>query len=195
MTKKKALVLASGSIYRAELLKRLGLTFTCSSPDIDETSLLGESAPALVKRLAITKAQTVGKGYSDALIIGSDQVAVLDDQILGKPGCHEKAVEQLSQTAGKEVIFYTGLALYNTVTGRINAIVDPFKVKFRPLTASQIERYLQKEQPYNCAGSFKSEGLGIALFQNLEGNDPNSLIGLPLIRLVAMLAEEGVDVI
>lgn len=195
MTKKKALVLASSSIYRAELLKRLDLEFTCCSPDIDETSLLSETAPELVKRLAVRKAQAVGKSYSDALIVGSDQVAVLGDQILGKPGCHEKAVEQLSRAAGKEVVFHTGLALFNTATRKVNAIVEPFKVKFRPLTANQIEHYLRKERPYNCAGSFKSEGLGIALFKKLEGNDPNSLIGLPLIRLVAMLAEEGVDVI
>jgi len=195
MTKKKTLVLASSSIYRTELLKRLDLEFSCCSPYIDETSLLGETAPALVKRLAIMKAQAVGKRYSDALIIGSDQVAVLNDQILGKPGCHEKAVEQLSQAADKEVVFYTGLALYDSGTGKVNAIVDPFKVKFRPLTANQIEHYLCKEQPYNCACSIKSEGLGIALFEKLEGNDPNSLIGLPLIRLVAMLAAEGVDVL
>lgn len=189
------LILASSSPFRRELLNRLGLNYSCVSPDIDETALPDESAEALVCRLAQAKAQAVATEYPNALIIGSDQVAVLEGNILGKPGNHQKATQQLKAASGKRVLFQTGLCLYNSATGKAQLECVPFAVQFRQLTDEQIENYLKAEQPYNCAGSFKSEGLGIALFEKLEGDDPNALIGLPLIRLVRMLEQEGVRVI
>jgi len=147
------------------------------------------------KRPALKKALAVGQSHPKALIIGSDQVAVLDQQILGKPGSHARAVEQLQQASGKRVTFHTGLCLYNSASGERRICCEPFDVLFRDLTRQEIERYLHKETPYNCAGSFKSEGLGICLFQGMQGNDPTALIGLPLIQLVNMLRNEGVDVL
>lgn len=185
------LVLASSSPYRADLLKRLGLPFETRSPNIDETSLPGEQPEHLVARLAQAKARAVGAAFPRALVIGSDQVAVLDQHILGKPGSHERAAQQLRVAAGREVIFHTGLCLFNTATSYANTTVEPFRVQFRPLTGEQIEHYLRREQPYQCAGSFRCEGLGIALFERLQGDDPNTLIGLPLIRLTEMLNQEG----
>lgn len=189
------LVLASSSPYRADLLKRLGLPFETRSPDIDEAPLPGEPPEHLVARLAQAKARTVGATFPKALVIGSDQVAVLDQRILGKPGNHEQAAQQLRAAAGREVVFYTGLCLFNTATGHVNTIVEPFRVQFRPLTGEQIEHYLRREQPYQCAGSFRCESLGIALFERLQGDDPNTLIGLPLIRLTGMLEQEGCPVL
>ncbi|EGW53406.1 Maf family protein [Candidatus Endoriftia persephone] len=189
------LVLASTSPFRKELLSRLGLPFTTASPEVDESPLDGEAPDALVQRLALKKAQAVAGQFPNALIIGSDQVATIDERILGKPGDHERAVEQLSAAAGRRVTFYTGLCLLNSTSGDSQLICEPFHVHFRPLDAVAIDDYLKREQPYNCAGSFKSEGLGITLFEKLEGSDPNALIGLPLIRLVGMLEEEGVAVI
>jgi len=189
------LVLASTSPYRRELLARLGVPFEVAAPDTDETRQPGESAEALVRRLAEAKARAVAARFPDALIIGSDQVAVLGNSILGKPGTHERAVEQLAAAAGNAVTFFTGLCLFNAASGRAQVDVIPFRVHFRPLTMNQIENYLRREQPYNCAGSFKSEGLGISLFTRLEGDDPNALIGLPQIRLIDMLAAEGVQVL
>lgn len=189
------LVLGSTSPYRRELLARLGLPFEVASPKTDETPLPGEGAEALVRRLSEAKARAVGAEFPDALVIGSDQVAVLDGHILGKPGIHERAVAQLTAAAGKPVTFYTGLCLLNAASGRAQVDLVKFSVHFRPLTLQQIDHYLRREQPYNCAGSFKSEGLGISLFSRLEGDDPNALIGLPLIRLIDMLANEGVAVI
>ncbi|MEO5343375.1 MAG: Maf-like protein [Gammaproteobacteria bacterium SHHR-1] len=189
------LVLASTSPFRQQLLGRLGLPFATAAPDIDESSLPGETPQQLVLRLAEGKAQAVAEAFPDCLIIGSDQVACLDGQVLGKPGNHERAREQLRQAAGREVEFVTGLCLLNSASGRCQRACEPFRVQFRPLSQGQIEAYLLREQPYNCAGSFKSEGLGIALFSRLIGDDPNSLIGLPLIRLVAMLETEGVAVL
>lgn len=189
------IILASSSPYRRELLAKLGLTFQWQSPDIDERPSPGESPEVLVARLAQEKARAIARTHDDALIIASDQVAVLNGQILGKPGDHANAVKQLSAASGQPVKFLTSLALLNSHSGRIQVEVIPFTVHFRPLTASEIENYLQKEQPYNCAGSFKSEALGIALFDRLEGDDPNTLIGLPLIRLIRMLKNEGVGVI
>lgn len=189
------LVLASTSPFRRELLRKLGLTFSSAAPEVDETAQPGETAQALVKRLAEAKARAVAAAYPEALIIGSDQVAVLGDEILGKPGEHGRAVAQLKAASGKNVTFLTGLCLFNSATERAQTLVEPFRVVFRELSDAQIENYLRREEPYNCAGSFKSEGLGIALFQRLEGDDPNALIGLPLIRLTDMLQAEGLDVL
>jgi len=189
------LVLASTSPFRKQVLEKLQLNFNTDSPDIDESRLEGESPEQLVARLAEQKAMAVAQRHPDSLIIGSDQVAVNDGQLLGKPGNHEKAVAQLKSASGKRVTFLTGLCLYNSATGDSQVEVVPFGVVFRELDESQIENYLRAEQPYNCAGSFKSEAMGIALFERLEGEDPNTLIGLPLIRLVRMLEAEGMRVI
>jgi septum formation protein len=187
------LVLASTSPYRSALLGRLGLPFATAAPQVDETSRPGESPQVLVLRLAEAKARAVARDFPDALIIGSDQVACIDDQILGKPGGRQRAIAQLEQASGRCVVFQTGLCLLNAVTGRAQTLVEPFRVHFRPLNRARIEAYLDREEPYNCAGSFKSEGLGIALFDRLDGDDPSALIGLPLIRLVPLLASEGMD--
>lgn len=187
-----SLVLASTSPFRRNLLEKLGIPFSTCAPAVDERALAGESAEALVIRLAEAKARAVAAQYPDALIIGSDQVACIDDQILGKPGNRENAIAQLLQASGRTVSFHTGLCLYHSGLDRMQVLCEPFRVHFRSLDAAQIARYVDHEQPFNCAGSFKSEGFGITLFQRLEGDDPNSLIGLPLIRLVALLANEGV---
>lgn len=189
------LVLASSSPFRRELLSRLGLPFEIIVPDIDETARSGETPQELVERLSIAKARAVAARTPDALIIGSDQVAVYDGAIVGKPHTHANAVRQLRAAAGKKVMLYTGLALLNAANGRVQSEVVPYGVTFRPLTDAQIESYLNKEQPYDCAGSVRSEGLGVALLERFEGDDPNTLIGLPLIRLVRMLENEGVSVI
>ncbi|WP_428086577.1 Maf family protein [Candidatus Thioglobus sp.] len=195
-----ALILASSSPFRKELLAKLGLEFSVHAPDIDESRQTNESPEQLVYRLAQAKAKAVAKSRH-GLIIASDQVATLqngsgvDEQILGKPHTHENALKQLSECSGKSVTFITSLCLLNTNSGNIQTIVERFKVSFRQLSAQQIEHYLKKEQPYNCAGSFKSEGLGIGLFNSLEGNDPNTLIGLPLIQLIKLLDNEGIDVL
>lgn len=189
-----ALLLASSSPYRRELLSRLRLPFACAAPDIDESHLPDEPACALVKRLAEQKARALAARHPGHLIIGSDQVAVLDDAILGKPHTFDKAFEQLSAASGREVVFLTGLALLNTQTGNCQVDVVPFSVHMRQLDAARIERYLRAEQPYDCAGSFKAEGLGVSLFQRTDGPDATSLVGLPLIRLVDMLLAEGVQV-
>ena len=186
------LVLASTSPFRAELLLRLALPFDTFAPDIDETPEPGESPEAMVRRLTAAKADAARPHYPAHLVIASDQCAVCDGKIIGKPGNHENAVAQLSSFAGKEVRFLTGVALLNTETGNLQLDIVPFGVTFRDLGAEEIERYLRKEQPYNCAGSFKSEGLGITLFEKISGDDPSALIGLPLIRLAAFLREEGV---
>ncbi len=185
------LVLGSSSPFRKELLARLQLPFETSSPDIDESHLENETPEELVARLAIGKAQEVAKSFPSHLVIGSDQVAVNEGEILGKPGSFEKAVEQLSAASGKGVQFYTGLTLLNSATGAMQTEVVPFVVHFRELSKERIARYLKAEEPYNCAGSFKSEGLGITLFEKLEGEDPSALMGLPLIRLVRMLEQQG----
>ncbi|MEQ7919107.1 nucleoside triphosphate pyrophosphatase [Xanthomonas sp. WHRI 1810A] len=187
------LLLASSSPYRRELLDRLQLPFICASPDIDETRHPDEPAMALVRRLAKEKAQALATGYPGHLIIGSDQVAVLDDQILGKPHTFERALEQLSASSGRSVSFLTGLALLNSDTGDCQVDCVSFTVHMRDLDHACITRYLHAEQPYDCAGSFKAEGLGVSLFRATEGPDATSLIGLPLIRLVDMLLNEGVQ--
>ena len=190
------LLLASTSPFRRELLTRLGLPFTVQAPDADESRRPGEDAPTMVARLAEQKAQAVAAGCQSAtLIIGSDQAAVLDGEIIGKPGNHARAVAQLQRASGQTVIFYTGVCLLDSASGERQVAVERFSVAFRELTGAQIESYLHREQPYQCAGSFKSEGLGIALFERLAGDDPSSLIGLPLIRLTRMLEDAGVTVL
>ncbi|WP_375753358.1 Maf family protein [Vibrio sp. HN007] len=188
------LILASTSPFRKSILDKLGVNFTTTAPNFDETPIKGESPELLVKRLAIGKAKSCST-REDALIIGSDQVCVIDGEIVGKPKTREKAIKQLVSASGKKIVFYTGIALYNTQTGKELVELDTFTVHFRELSRAQIENYIDREQPLNCAGSFKSEGLGIALFKKLEGKDPNTLIGLPLICLIDMLAKEGLDVI
>ncbi|MDV3443039.1 nucleoside triphosphate pyrophosphatase [Pseudomonas otitidis] len=185
------LVLASSSPYRRALLERLGLPFTWSAPAIDETRHPGEDAEQLVRRLAEQKARALAHIHDQHLIIGSDQVAVLGQQVLGKPGDFTRAKQQLMAASGASVSFLTGLALLNTRTGSCQVDCIPFTVHFRKLDEATIERYLQAEQPYDCAGSFKAEGLGVALFRTTEGEDATSLVGLPLIRLVDMLLAEG----
>lgn len=191
----RRLILASTSPFRRELLARLGLPFAIRAPEADETRQTGEDAPALVARLAELKARAVACHEPAALIIGSDQVAVLDGEIIGKPGDHERAVAQLRRASGRTVAFYTGLCLLDGASDHRQVAVEPFRVVFRALTPEMIEHYLRRERPYHCAGSFKSEGLGIALFERLEGDDPTSLIGLPLIRLTRMLETAGVAVL
>lgn len=187
------LVLASTSPFRHALLERLGLRFETAAPAVDETRRPGEPPEALVLRLAEEKARAVAGEHPDALIIGSDQVACIEAQVLGKPGGRDQAIAQLERASGRSVRFLTGLCLLNSGSGHCRTLVEPFQVHFRNLTRSQIEGYVDREQPYGCAGSFKSEGLGIALFERLEGDDPNALIGLPLIRLIDLLSAEGVD--
>lgn len=187
------IVLASTSPYRKSLLAKLGLPFQCANPDIDETPRPQESARALVERLAREKAQALVSRYPAHLIIGGDQACVLNGVITGKPLIAEKAAQQLRQASGNRVTFYTGLALLNSASGALQSQVEPFDVHFRALSEEEIAAYLALEQPWHCAGSFKSEGLGIALFDKLSGRDPNTLVGLPLIGLCAMLRQEGVN--
>ncbi len=188
------IILGSTSPFRRNLLKKLCIDFTTAAPDIDEKALPGESPAELVSRLAVEKAAAVSARHPNALIIGSDQVASIDQQILGKPGNREGAIDQLLAASGRCVTFYTGLCLLNSASGRKQVTCETFHVHFRSLGRHQIERYIDQERPYECAGSFKSEGLGISLFERLEGDDPNTLIGLPLIQLVSMLGNEGVQV-
>jgi septum formation protein len=189
------LILASSSIYRRELLERLQLPFTIVSPDVDETPLPGEAPEDTALRLAQEKARKVAQSHQQALIIGCDQVATQDGLQLGKPLIHDNAVKQLRMMRGRSVTFHSALCLYNASTNSMQAEVVPYVVEFRDLSDAQIENYLHKEQPYHCAGSAKSEGLGIALIAAMQGNDPNALIGLPLITLISMLQNEGVNVI
>jgi len=189
----RQLVLASTSPFRKALLEKLGLAFITAAPEVDETPLPGESAIDLVQRLAAAKALALAESYPDSLIIGSDQVCVIDGKITGKPHTEERACEQLRQASGHSVIFYTGLALFNSKTNNLEVVCEPFSVDFRALTDREINHYVRKEQPLGCAGSFKSEGLGITLFDRLTGRDPNTLVGLPLIALCGMLREAGMD--
>jgi len=187
-----SLILASSSPYRRELLARLGLPFEVDAPGIDEASLPGEAPESYVERLAVAKAQAVAARHAGALVIGSDQAAVHDGTIIGKPAGHEDAVHQLLSASGRRVTLYTGLALVHSDSGRVQSDVVPYSVLFRTIDRPTIERYLAREQPYACAGSLRAEGLGITLLRRFEGGDPNALIGLPLIRLVDMLGVEGV---
>jgi len=193
------LVLASTSIYRRELLTRLGMAFEVCAPKVDETPHPGESAPQLVARLAEQKARSAAdgldRGLDGALVIGADQVAVLEGDILGKPGSAEANRRQLQRAAGKRVQFFTGLCLYATRNRRARVEVVPYAVQFRRLSPRQIAAYVEREQAFDCAGGFRCEGLGSALFEAMEGTDPTALIGLPLLCLTGMLASEGVDVL
>jgi len=191
----KTLVLGSTSPFRKTILEKLQLPFHCAKPNVDETEEKNELPQALVERLAIQKAKAVMVEYPNALIIGSDQVAVCEGEILGKPHNFDNAVIQLSKFSGKSITFYTGLCVYDSENDKAISLVEPFIVHFNQLSQKEIENYLNAEQPYNCAGSFKSEGLGICLFSKLEGDDPNTLIGLPLIKLVALLKQHGLDVL
>lgn len=189
-----SLILASSSPYRRALLARLGLDFACHSPHIDERPRPGESGEQLALRLAEHKAAAVAAEYREGLVIGSDQVCVNGNQLLGKPGTLENARRQLQAAAGKRVSFYTGLCVHDIASGRRASLVEPFHVDFRPLTLAQIDRYLDREPALDCAGAFKCEDLGISLFERMDGRDPNSLVGLPLIALVDLLTEFGVEV-
>lgn len=189
------LVLASTSPYRRELLSRLGLPFVTASPNVDETPLAGEHPEATALRLSEAKARAVAVNHPTALIVGSDQVACLAGQVFGKPGTHQAAVRQLRTLRGRSVEFITGLCLLNARTGRTQRRSVPTLVTFRELTDDEIEHYLQREQAYSCAGSAKSEGLGIALLERIQGDDPNALIGLPLIALCALLRNEHVRIL
>ena len=189
------IVLGSTSPFRKALLERLQIDFECDSPDIDESPLEDEIVESMVTRLAIAKAEAISHRHPNALIIGSDQSALLNNKVLNKPGNFENAHRQLTQASGKRVIFQTGLCLLNTSNGNMQSACVPYTVVFKQLTDKMITDYLHKEEPYNCAGSFKSEALGIALFERFEGDDPNALIGLPLIKLVDFLDNEGFSIL
>ncbi len=189
------LVLASTSPYRRVLLERLGIPFSVADPGVVEERLPGEAPESMARRLAEAKALSVARGFRDALVIGCDQVAVRNAEVLGKPGSHENAVRQLRALSGGEAVFHTAVCVHNTADGTSRIRVVPCRVTFRKLDEGAIERYLAREQPYDCAGSAKSEGLGIALIAKMEGEDPNALIGLPLIALVDLLHEQGLNVL
>ena len=189
------LILASTSPFRQSLLKKLMLSFETRTPNCDETPRIGESPKALVTRLAELKTHSCNITTPNHLIIGSDQVCVINENIMGKPLTVEKAIEQLTLASGKIITFYVGLSLLNTTTMQNETLCEEFHVHFRTLTEKQIKNYVNREQPLNCAGSFKSEGLGIALFEKLEGKDPNTLIGLPIISLLNMLERQGISVL
>ncbi|MPW30885.1 septum formation inhibitor Maf [Agarivorans sp. B2Z047] len=192
---KNRLILASSSAYRKQLLEKVCPTFDCFNPDIDESPKPKETPELLVLRLAEQKALAGKTQFPKNLIIGSDQVCCINGEIVGKPGNHQNAVKQLKAASGQAITFYTGLALYNSETQQMQSLIDTFEVGFRELSDSLIERYLQIEQPYNCAGSFKSEGSGIVLFKHLKGDDPNSLIGLPLIKLCGLLESQDFELL
>ena len=189
------IILASSSPYRKRLLARLNIAFTTMSPDIDEAPLQGEAPHDLALRLATEKAMVIARSHWDALVIASDQVAVLDGDILGKPGTARRAHEQLLRASGNRLDFLTSLYLYNGATKSAQAEVIPYSVEFRSLSDAQIRNYIEQDQPLDCAGSFKWESLGIALFNRMSGDDVTALEGLPLISLVRMLSNEGIEVI
>jgi septum formation protein len=191
----RKLILGSTSVYRRELLQRLRIPFSVESPDVDETPLPGELPAALAVRLALAKARAVATRFPAAVVIGSDQVADLDGLALGKPGNHARALLQLQQMSGKVVVFQTAIALVCQDSGFCEQALAAVRVQFRQLTATEIENYLQAEQPYDCAGSAKSEGLGIALLERIDNDDPTALVGLPLIRTAALLRAAGIDLL
>jgi septum formation protein len=191
----RKLILGSTSAYRRELLARLRVPFTIESPHVDETPMAGEPPAVLARRLALAKAQAVAQRFPDCVVIGSDQVADLDGLALGKPGTHARAVDQLRQMSGHTVIFQTAVAVVCQQSGFCQEQLAPVKVSFRTLDDTEIESYLRAEQPYDCAGSAKSEGLGIALLSAIDNDDPTALIGLPLIRTSQMLRAAGIDLL
>lgn len=188
------LILGSTSRYRRELLERLGLRFATDKPEVDETPQAGESPATLAQRLALAKAQAVAARHPGAIVIGSDQVANLNGQPLGKPGTHQRAVAQLQAMRGHTVVFHTALAVVHAAAGLVLQDMADVRVQFRQLSDAEIERYLRIEQPYDCAGAAKSEGLGIALLERIDNDDPSALIGLPLIRTCALLRQAGLQV-
>jgi septum formation protein len=190
----KALILASTSRYRRELLGRLGLPFDCAAPDVDETRQPGESAIELCVRLARLKAETVSAQYPGAVVVGSDQVAVRDDEVLGKPGTVERCIDQLERSSGREVLFLTAVHVIDGTPGRAHAYVDRTRVAFRTLTHDEIARYVERDRPLDCAGGFKAESLGIALFDRIDSSDPTALTGLPLAWLAGALRTVGFKV-
>jgi septum formation protein len=192
---KQTIILASSSVYRRELLQKLQIQFSCVSPKVDETPLGNEKPHQTALRLSQEKAKKVADEYPHALVIGCDQVATLDNIPLGKPLNHQNAIKQLQLMRGREVTFYSALCLLNATTGNMQTEVVPTLVKFRQYSDQEIENYLAKDQPYQCAGSAKSEGLGIVLIERMIGEDPNALIGLPLIKLVTMLTNEKVAIV
>jgi septum formation protein len=194
-THNRSLILGSTSTYRRELLSRLHIPFEAAAPDVDETALPGEEPRTLAERLALAKAKAVAAKFPNAVVIGSDQVADLNGQSLGKPGTHDKAVTQLRQMRGQTVVFQTAVAVVCLATGFEQRGLAAVKVKFRDLTDAEIENYLQLEKPYDCAGSAKSEGLGIALLDSIDSDDPTALIGLPLIRTCNMLRAAGIELL
>ncbi len=187
------MILASTSRYRRELLERLRLPFEILSPEVDETPRVGERPAALAQRLALAKAHAVSARYPDAVVIGSDQVADLDGEPIGKPGTHERAVAQLEAMRGRSVVFQTAVAVVRGADSHVGSALVPVTVRFRQLSDDEIEHYLRSEQPYDCAGSAKAETLGIALLEAIESDDPTALIGLPLIRTCALLRAAGID--
>ena len=191
----RKLILGSTSVYRRELLGRLRIPFSVESPQVDESPLPGELPAALACRLALAKAKAVAARFPEAVVIGSDQVADQDGQALGKPGNHTRAVLQLRQMSGKTVIFQTAIAVVCQASGFSQEALAPVKVKFRELSDAEIENYLLAEKPYDCAGSAKSEGLGIALLERIDNDDPTALVGLPLIRTAALLRAAGIDLL
>ncbi len=188
----RKLILGSTSAYRRELLQRLRVPFGVAAPDVDETPLPNETPLALARRLALSKARAVAQQYPDCVVIGSDQVADLDGEPLGKPGTHERAVAQLQKMRGKTVVFQTAVAVVCQASGFQQEDVAPVRVVFRDLSDAEIENYLRAETPYDCAGSAKSEGLGIALLESIDNDDPSALVGLPLIRTSRMLRAAGI---
>lgn len=188
----RQLILASTSVYRRQLLERLRVPFTVISPEVDEAALEGELPEPLARRLALAKAQAVAALHPDAVVIGSDQVADLAGTALGKPQTHARAVQQLQRMRGQTVVFQTAVAVVCQATGFTQVDLAPVRVRFKPLTDEQIEHYLQAEQPYDCAGSAKSEGLGIALLERIDNDDPTALVGLPLIRTCRLLEAAGI---
>ena len=193
MSTRPTLILGSTSRYRRELLERLRLPFEVHAPDVDETPLPGEAPAALAQRLALAKAHAVAAVHPEAVVIGSDQVADLDGVPVGKPGTHERAVEQLRAMRGRSIVFQTAVAVVRASTGYVGTALAPVTVRFRQLSDEEIEHYLRTEQPYDCAGSAKCETLGIALLDAIESDDPTALVGLPLIRTCALLRAAGID--
>jgi len=189
------LILASSSKYRAHCLEKLNIPFVAISPNIDENPKANEPPDALALRLAKEKAYALKKQFPNHLIIGSDQVACFDNQLIGKPGSYQQTIEQLQRQSGQTVIFYTGLCVLNSSTNQCYTDLDQTTVFFRALSDKQISNYVEQEQPFDCAGGFKSEGLGIALFNKIESEDPNALIGLPLIKLINLLKKFNFDIL
>jgi len=193
--RKPGLVLASSSPFRRQLLAQLQVPFTVVVPNIDETARAQEEPQGLVERLAIEKARVVGTHLTDSLIIGSDQVASYDGKIVGKPGDRTTAVKQLLAASGQTVRLYTGVALLNSNSGVIRSRVIPYEVVFRDITLAMIEGYLEREQPYGCCGSLQADGLGVAFLARISGDDPSALIGLPLITVIDLLAQENYSIL